>query len=70
MANGMYFDAVVVAETMIPVFNGTKEETLQFLRDNPSIDRWHRVVRGENLEQMTVADYVAKYGNGDPISDG
>ena len=67
MPSGTYFDVIVLAETMVPEFNGTQEETLQYLRDHPSIDRWHRVVVGETLETLSVADYFAKYGNGDPI---
>lgn len=62
----MFLDVVVTVDSIRPVFNGTRKDVVQWLRDNPQIDSWYRVIIGKNLEQMAVSKYMAKYGNGDP----
>lgn len=57
-----YFDAVV-DRSWVPVFNGTRKETLKFLdaeKDNIAINHW-TCVPGESLQQMTVDDYMSRY---------
>jgi hypothetical protein len=57
----MYFDAVLDG-LMYPLFNGTRDETRQWLRDNPEIASAPEVMvcTGENLAMITVPDYLAE----------
>ena len=54
----MYFDAVVT-ESMEVLFNGTPEETVEWLRENPT-DEKTRVVPGKTLRVLTVSEYLEK----------
>lgn len=58
----MYFDAVVDAN-MVPVFNGTREQTLVWLKENPEYLKKndHRVVIGETLQVVTPWEFVNMY---------
>jgi hypothetical protein len=55
----MYFDAVVFRKNIaIVLFNGTPEETKEYLRDVQAPHDDIRVIRGENLKTYEVPDYL------------
>jgi hypothetical protein len=54
----VYFDAVL-DENRMPVFNGTPDETREFLRTNENNDGL-RVCAGRTLKIMSVEDYLAQ----------
>jgi hypothetical protein len=62
----MYFDAVIVPDNsfMNPIFNGTTEETVKWLKDNPSFKhREHSLVCvGKTLECMSIYQYLLTFG--------
>lgn len=54
----MYLDAVITKD-YIPVFNGTPEETRQWLRDNHDPEATHiQVCIGKTLKTVSIADYL------------
>lgn len=59
----MFYDAVLVydGKMLAPVFNGTTEEVIQWLKDNPLIagNPKTQVCAGETMNCLTVAEYMA-----------
>lgn len=51
----MYLDAVVT-DSMMPVFNGTPEETKAWLKENFRHDYW--VCIGETLKTIRAQEYL------------
>jgi hypothetical protein len=58
----VYFDAVL-DDRMMPVFNGTPEETKEWIKKNPTIiaehDLW--VCIGKTLRMMTIKAYMEEW---------
>lgn len=56
----MYFDAVLTKDC-VPVFNGTPEETREWLIANHDPEAKHLdVCVGSTLKYMTISEYLAK----------
>lgn len=53
-----FFDAVL-DDAMMPVFNGTPEETLDWLKANPDAQSL-RVCPGQSLRVIPAKEYMAK----------
>lgn len=58
--NKVYFDAVLDGELQV-LFNGTREETIKWLRENPEKGPW--VSRGEDMRTFDRAEYLEMYGD-------
>lgn len=56
-----YFDAVLTRD-YIPVFNGTREETKEYLKNHTAFNfhENHQVCVGETLEVMPVVQYLSR----------
>lgn len=54
----MYFDAVL-SKNMKPLFNGSPEDTKQWLKDNETRSS-DLVCKGDTLELMTVEEYLER----------
>jgi len=52
----MYFDAVVSGDLSFVYFNGTKEETVKWLRSRKTSET--AVIDGKTLRQFTVKEYL------------
>jgi hypothetical protein len=56
----MYFDAVIT-DNYVPVFNGTPEETRQWLVDNHDPEATHiQVCVGATLKVISIAEYLTQ----------
>jgi len=53
----MYFDAVL-DDDMVPLFNGTPEETLRWLRQNPDVHVMGVCV-GSSMVVVNTDEYIA-----------
>jgi hypothetical protein len=52
----MYFD-VVIGQCSIPVFNGTSEEVLHWLKENEPLCDCFKIIEGVTLLSLTVSEY-------------
>lgn len=57
-----YFDAVLDSQYM-PLFNGTRRETIAWLKQRPVGDGW-MVCLGETLQIVPVVQYLADNEDG------
>jgi hypothetical protein len=57
----MYFDAVVDV-MMMPVYNGTRAEVLEWLKTNEDVIDVLDVCIGKTLEVVSASEYVNRFG--------
>lgn len=60
MREGTYFDAVLNKD-YYPCFNGTREETVTWLKSEDIDLSKYRVCIGETLETFTAGEYLRRF---------